>query len=161
MAAMKRSALVDLFWKVHPKIYRFSGGRLLGHMVGMEVLLLTTRGRRSGKERSTCLTSFRDGEAAVVIGSFLGEARDPGWVHNLRAHPEATLQSGNEVRRVRARLAGVPREARGELLKSALVAVAAAGGAPRVVDGRGCGTLRFFSFFFCCGFVGFVLSPPL
>ena len=103
MAAMKRSALVDLFWKVHPKIYRFSGGRLLGHMVGMEVLLLTTRGRRSGKERSTCLTSFRDGEAAVVIGSFLGEARDPGWVHNLRAHPEATLQSGSEVRRVRAR----------------------------------------------------------
>jgi len=111
MAAMKRSALVDLFWKVHPKIYRFSGGRLLGHMVGMEVLLLTTRGRRSGKERSTCLTSFRDGEAAVVIGSFLGEARDPGWVHNLRAHPEATLQSGNEVRRVRAREAeGAERE---------------------------------------------------
>lgn len=111
MAAMKRSALVDLFWKVHPKIYRFSGGRLLGHMVGMEVLLLTTRGRRSGKERSTCLTSFRDGEAAVVIGSFLGEARDPGWVHNLRAHPEATLQSGSEVRRVRAREAeGAERE---------------------------------------------------
>lgn len=111
MAAMKRSALVDLFWKVHPKIYRFSGGRLLGHMVGMEVLLLTTRGRRSGKERSTCLTSFQDGEAAVVIGSFLGEARDPGWVHNLRAQPEATLQSGNEVRRVRAREAeGAERE---------------------------------------------------
>jgi len=111
MAAMKRSALVDLFWKLHPKIYRWSGGRLLGRMVGMEVLLLTTRGRHSGKERSTCLTSFRDGEASVVIGSFLGEARDPGWVHNLRAQPEATLQSGSEVRRVRGREAeGAERE---------------------------------------------------
>lgn len=111
MAAMSRSALVNLFWKVHPKIYRWSGGRLLGRMVGMDVLLLTTRGRRSGKARSTCLTSFRDGETSVVIGSFLGEARDPGWVHNLRAQPEATLQSGGEVRRVRGREAeGVERE---------------------------------------------------
>ena len=111
MAAMKRSALVDFFWKVHPKVYRWSGGRLLGRMVGMEVLLLTTRGRRSGKARSTCLTSFREGEASVVIGSFLGEERDPGWVHNLRAQPDATLQRGNEIRRVRGREAeGVERE---------------------------------------------------
>lgn len=111
MAAMKRSVLVDIFWKLHPNIYRWSGGRLLGRMVGMDVLLLTTCGRLSGKTRSTCLTCFREGEAFVVIGSFLGEARDPGWVHNLRADPAATLQIGSEIRRVRAREAeGAERE---------------------------------------------------
>lgn len=100
---MQRNAVVDLFWKIHPKLYRFSGGRLLGRLVGMEVLILNTRGRRSGQERSTCLTTFREGGAFVVIGSFLGEPRDPGWVHNLRAQPEATIQTGREIRRVRAR----------------------------------------------------------
>ena len=99
---MQRNAVVDLFWKIHPKLYRFSGGRLLGRLVGMEVLILNTRGRRSGQERSTCLTTFREGGAFVVIGSFLGEPRDPGWVHNLRAQPEATIQTGREIRRVRA-----------------------------------------------------------
>ena len=100
---MQRNAVVDLFWKIHPKLYRFSGGRLLGRLVGMEVLILNTRGRRSGQDRSTCLTTFREGGAFVVIGSFLGEPRDPGWVHNLRAQPEATIQTGREIRRVRAR----------------------------------------------------------
>ncbi|MGE4652943.1 MAG: nitroreductase/quinone reductase family protein [Myxococcota bacterium] len=99
---MQRNAVVDLFWKIHPKLYRFSGGRLLGRLVGMEVLILNTRGRRSGRERSTCLTTFREGGAFVVIGSFLGEPRDPGWVHNLRAQAEATIQTGREIRRVRA-----------------------------------------------------------
>ena len=108
---MQRNAVVDLFWKIHPKLYRFSGGRLLGRLVGMEVLILNTRGRRSGQERSTCLTTFREGSAFVVIGSFLGEPRDPGWVHNLRAQPEATIQTGREIRRVRAHEAeGAERE---------------------------------------------------
>ena len=108
---MQRNAVVDLFWKIHPKLYRFSGGRLLGRLVGMEVLILNTRGRRSGQERSTCLTTFREGGAFVVIGSFLGEPRDPGWVHNLRAQPEATIQTGREIRRVRAHEAeGAERE---------------------------------------------------
>ena len=99
---MQRNAVVDAFWKIHPTLYRWSGGRLLGRLVGMEELILTTRGRRSGQERSTCLTTFREGGAFVVIGSFLGEPRDPGWVHNLRAQPEATIQTGREIRRVRA-----------------------------------------------------------
>lgn len=100
---MKRSKAVELFWKIHPTLFRWSGGRLLGRLAGMDVLILTTTGRRSGEARPTCLTYFRDGEACVVIGSFLGEPRDPGWVHNLRANPEATIELGRETRRVRGR----------------------------------------------------------
>ena len=108
---MKRTWLVEQFWKWHPRIYRWSGGRLLGHLTGMDVLLLETRGARSGATRATCLTFFAPSErpdAFVVIGSFLGEPRHPAWVHNLRAHPEATVQVGARRLRVRAR------EAQGE-----------------------------------------------
>jgi deazaflavin-dependent oxidoreductase (nitroreductase family) len=110
MAAAKRGPVVDLFWKLHPWIYRISGGRLLGRLVGMKVLLLTTTGARSGVSRTTALTYFEPPgqDAYVVIGSFLGEPRDPGWVHNLRAHPDALIQVGSRAIRVRAR------EGRGE-----------------------------------------------
>lgn len=108
MAAMKRSLAVDIFWKIHPVVYRLTGGRLLGELMGMPVLLLTTRGRKSGKLRTTPLTFIPDGERFVVIGSFLGEPRHPGWVHNLRAEPRAQLQVGSTRHEV------VAHEAEGE-----------------------------------------------
>ena len=105
---MRRSPIVELFWKVHPWLYRVSGGRLLGELVGMKVLLLTTMGAKSGASRTTALTYLEAGAAYVVIGSFLGEPRHPAWVHNLRANPRATVQVGARRIAVRAR------EARGE-----------------------------------------------
>ncbi len=91
---MRRTPIVELFWKLHPFLYRISGGRLLGKLVGMPVLLLTTTGAKSGVSRTTALT-YLDAEGAyVVIGSFLGEPRHPAWVHNLRAQPRATVQVG-------------------------------------------------------------------
>ena len=99
---------MELFWKLHPWVYRISGGRLLGELVGMKVLLLTTTGAKSGAPRTTALTYLEDGDAYVVIGSFLGEPRHPGWVHNLRARPDAAVQIGARRIAVRAH------EARGE-----------------------------------------------
>jgi deazaflavin-dependent oxidoreductase (nitroreductase family) len=84
---VRRTLIVDLFWKLHPFIYRVSGGRLLGRLANMDVLLLTTTGARTGQPRTTALTFIEDAGRHVVIGSFLGAPRDPGWVHNLRAHP--------------------------------------------------------------------------
>ena len=105
---MRRTPIVELFWKVHPWLYRVSGGRLLGELVGMPVLLLTTTGAKSGASRTTALTYLAADGAYVVIGSFLGEPRHPGWVHNLRATPRATVQVGAR------RIAVTAREARGE-----------------------------------------------
>lgn len=99
---------MELFWKLHPWLYRKSGGRLLGKLVGMKVLLLTTTGAKSGAQRTTALTYLDAGGAYVVIGSFLGEPRHPAWVHNLRANPRATVQVGARKVPVTAR------EARGE-----------------------------------------------
>jgi len=105
---VRRTPIVELFWKVHPWLYRVSGGRLLGELVGMKVLLLTTTGAKSGASRTTALTYLEAGGAFVVIGSFLGEPRHPAWVHNLRADPRATVQVGAR------RIAVTAREARGE-----------------------------------------------
>ncbi len=106
--AVKRSKLVEWFWKVHPKLYRWSGGRIGGKLVNMPVLLLTTRGRRTGNSRTRALTYLPDGTRFVVIASFLGEPRHPDWWLNLRAHPQATVEVGSK------RVAVVAREAEGE-----------------------------------------------
>lgn len=103
MAAPKRSRVIELFWKIHPRLYRWTGGRLGGSVIGLPVLLLETRGRKTGALRTTALTYFPHASGFVVVASYLGEPRDPAWWHNLKARPDATVQVGAERHRVRAR----------------------------------------------------------
>jgi len=117
--AAKRSMLIECFWKVHPKLYRWSGGRLGGQLMNMPVLLLTTRGRRTGTARTRALMYLPDAERFVVIASFLGEPRHPDWWLNLRTDPHAEVAVGSR------RIPVVAREAEGaerERLWSAAVA---------------------------------------
>ena len=107
----RRTKAVELFWRIHLPLYRLSGGRILGRVMGMPVLLLDTVGRKSGQRRTNALTYFEQGRAFVVIASVLGEPRDPAWCLNLRASPDTTIQVGRERIAVRAReAAGVERE---------------------------------------------------
>jgi hypothetical protein len=52
MPAALRNAITELFFRIHPWIYRKTGGRILGRFGGTPVLLLTTRGRKSGEPRT-------------------------------------------------------------------------------------------------------------
>jgi deazaflavin-dependent oxidoreductase (nitroreductase family) len=108
VAALKKNKFVELFWQVHPWLYKLSGGRIGGRVVGMPVLLLTTTGRKSGRPRERALTYVPAGSAFAVIASYLGEPRHPDWYLNLIARPEAVVRVGAAERRVRAR------EAQGE-----------------------------------------------
>jgi F420H(2)-dependent quinone reductase len=109
--APKRSKMVELFWKVHPWLYKKSGGKIGGRLVGMPVLLLTTKGRKSGAARERALTYVPDGSSFAVIASYLGEPRHPDWYLNLKANPEATVRCGSRSLPVRAReAAGEERE---------------------------------------------------
>lgn len=101
--ALRRNALVELFWRIHPRLYRWSGGRIGGKLVGLPVLLLETTGRRSGKRRRNALTYLPHGDDFVVIASCLGEPRHPAWWHNLVAEPRARVQVGSASHAVRAR----------------------------------------------------------
>ncbi len=98
-----RMSRSDVSWKLHRFMYRISGGRIGGRMFGVPVLLLRTRGRRTGELRIHPLMYLRDGDRLFVVASNAAAVdRDPGWLHNLRANPVAEVQLGSEVHRVRA-----------------------------------------------------------
>jgi F420H(2)-dependent quinone reductase len=79
--------------------YEASGGQRANTLrdTGLPIIVVTTRGNKSGKLRKTPLMRVEhDGEYAL-IGSQGGRPTHPVWVHNLRADPEAvTLQDGPE-----------------------------------------------------------------
>ena len=90
--------------RVHPHVYRATGGRwLIGRNFGVLNVIVTMTGRRSGRLREVPLYAFEHGPQLVVIGSNAGDDREPAWVGNLRANPEASVRVGRVVRRVRAR----------------------------------------------------------
>jgi deazaflavin-dependent oxidoreductase (nitroreductase family) len=90
---------------VHRTLYRASGGRIGGSIWGLPIVLLTTSGRRSGKQRTTPLCALPHGDGWVVVGSFGGMDRHPAWWLNLEAQPHAKLQVGRRRLEVTARLA--------------------------------------------------------
>lgn len=64
-----------------------------GHLwSGVHTLLLTTRGRKSGKLRRTALIYGRDGDRYVVVASNGGAKRHPSWYLNLVMNPEVQIQ---------------------------------------------------------------------
>lgn len=67
-----------------------------------DVLLLTTRGRRTGRERTVVLQYFSDGDTTVVTAANDGGDAYPGWYHNLTSHPEARIEVDGTVTAVRA-----------------------------------------------------------
>jgi deazaflavin-dependent oxidoreductase (nitroreductase family) len=67
------------------------------------MLLLDHVGARSGRRRTTPLVYMPDGDNLVVVAAKGGHPRHPGWVHNLRAHPDTEVQVGDRRMRVQAR----------------------------------------------------------
>ena len=90
--------------------------------MGFPVLVLTTTGARSGKERNSVLGGFPESENAwLIIGSKGGAAGNPAWLHNLAAHPHKVwAQVGN--RKFRAKVVSL----RGKERDEAYARVAAA-----------------------------------
>jgi F420H(2)-dependent quinone reductase len=79
--------------------YERTGGREANTLMdtGLPIVIVTTRGNQSGKLRKTALMRVEhDGEYAL-IGSMGGAPKNPVWVYNVRADPEAvTIQDGPE-----------------------------------------------------------------
>jgi deazaflavin-dependent oxidoreductase (nitroreductase family) len=84
---------------------RVSGGRMTvaGVVAGLPVVMLTTRGARSGVARTTPVIAVPDGARLIVIASNWGQEQHPGWYYNLRAHPDCVATVGGTARRMRAR----------------------------------------------------------
>ena len=102
--------LLDFFAKPMSKlniwVFRASGGRVGNRFLrGAPVLLLNTVGRKSGQPRTAPLIYMEDGANLVLVASKGGSRRHPLWYRNLEASPEAEVQVGSELRKVRARTA--------------------------------------------------------
>jgi deazaflavin-dependent oxidoreductase (nitroreductase family) len=86
--------------------FRANRGQLTGPLAGRTLILLTTTGAKSGKERTAVLGFGKDGDRYVVIASGNGAPAHPAWYRNLLARPIATVEAGPAKFKVRARTAG-------------------------------------------------------
>jgi deazaflavin-dependent oxidoreductase (nitroreductase family) len=75
-------------------------------MAGLPVLTVTTTGARTGQRRSAPLVGVPTGEDIAVIGTRFGQARTPGWYHNMRADPQVEVTYRNKTVKAVAREAG-------------------------------------------------------
>jgi deazaflavin-dependent oxidoreductase (nitroreductase family) len=89
--------------QAHQLIYERSGGHIGHRLLGVPTLLLRTIGAKTGQKRTNALSYARDGRSYVVVASNGGAARAPGWYHNLRADPSASIQIGTGRQPVTAR----------------------------------------------------------
>ncbi len=85
------------------ELYESSGGTKGTTMQGMPVVLLTTRGARSGKIRKTPLMRVEHEGRYAAVASLGGAPEHPVWYHNLKAEPRVELQDGPVKRDMRAR----------------------------------------------------------
>ncbi|MGE3856339.1 MAG: nitroreductase family deazaflavin-dependent oxidoreductase [Dehalococcoidia bacterium] len=70
---------------------------------GMPVIIVTNTGRSTGGIRKTPLMRVKDGANYVLVGSKGGAPENPGWVYNLRAHPDVEIRDRAEVTKMRVR----------------------------------------------------------
>ena len=91
--------------------YEASGGADGNTVMGRPIVVLTSRGRRSGNLRKHPVMRVEHGGRYAAVGSKGGAPEHPGWYHNLVADPRVDLQDGPEVKEYVARLVdGAERE---------------------------------------------------
>ena len=122
MPTYKRRLIAWFFVPLHRLLFRLSGGRLLGRLEGEGALILLTKGRKSGKPRSSPLMYFQFEEAGdyVVIASNYGQDHHPGWYLNITDDPRVSVEITGE------RFAAYARIAQGEERAALFDKVAAA-----------------------------------
>jgi len=94
-------------------VFQASGGRVGNRfMHGAPVCLLTTRGARSARLRTTPLIYLAEGDDVVLVASQGGASTSPHWYYNLLAHPDdVEVQVGSQRRKMRARRASAQEKA--------------------------------------------------
>jgi len=82
--------------------FRKNHGRVGGYFESASLLLLHTVGKRSGKPRVNPVMYLRDGERYLIFASKAGADTHPDWYSNLKAHPDAQIEVGDETIDVKA-----------------------------------------------------------
>lgn len=82
--------------------FRANDGKTTGPFAEAPLVLITTTGAKSGKERTTPLVHTTDGDRVVIIASKAGAPAHPHWYLNILANPEVTVELPGETFRARA-----------------------------------------------------------
>ena len=97
---------MKLFFKIMSFInivqYRISGGRWGSSARGMDILLLTTTGRKTGKKRVSPVMFLKHDQSFVIVASGGGSASHPGWYYNLQSNPNVEIQVRDRKLKVKA-----------------------------------------------------------
>ncbi|MFI6500553.1 nitroreductase family deazaflavin-dependent oxidoreductase [Nonomuraea typhae] len=101
--------------------FRANGGKVGGYFEGSDLVLLTTKGAKSGKQVTSPVMYMKDGDRYVIIASNAGADHHPAWYHNLVANPDLTAEIGTET--FAAKAEQVPDEER-DALYARMVAIA-------------------------------------
>ena len=92
--------------RLNVAIYKRTGGRIFGRFAGLPVLLLETKGRKSGRPRTTPLVFMDHPIGTLVVASDGGMNRHPNWFRNLQEDPHATVWKRSARLRVKAQELG-------------------------------------------------------
>lgn len=95
------------------KEFRANAGKVGGPFEGGTLLILHTTGAKSGAKRLSPLAYLDVDGRLLIVGSYAGAPKDPAWVHNLRANPQAHIEIGTDAYDVTAR--ELPRDERDEV----------------------------------------------
>ena len=94
-----------VLYRIDKPVYRLARGRFsfAGLLAGLPVVMLTTTGAQSGRQRTVPVLGLPTPDGLAVIASNYGRRRHPAWYHNLRADPQGEVAvDDGEPRRFRA-----------------------------------------------------------
>lgn len=92
--------------------FRANDGKVGGRFEGKTLLLLHTKGAKSGEERINPVACVRDDDRLVVIASKGGAPTHPDWYYNVVANPLVTVEVGTDKFQARAKVAEEPERTR-------------------------------------------------
>ena len=92
-------------------LYRLTGGKLGGDMGTFKVLILTTKGRRSGKMVSNPVGYFEREGGYLIVASNMGKTTNPSWYHNIKGNPNDVSIQVKE-KKMKVKPAVIPSESR-------------------------------------------------
>jgi deazaflavin-dependent oxidoreductase (nitroreductase family) len=76
--------------------FRANDGMVGGVFEGIPLVLITTKGAKSGKDRVSPLAYFADSNRIAIAATFAGSDKHPAWYHNLVANPDLTVETGTD-----------------------------------------------------------------
>jgi len=89
-------SLWNYFGVVHKAVYKLSGGRMGARMGWINVALVETIGRKSGKKRTVPIACYPYQGSIAVSASNSGNDKHPAWYLNMVANPEVSVRLGEE-----------------------------------------------------------------